>query len=157
MDSHSVVLYTYATAAVVYASQYMDKHLPRPPDIHLIPRSHPPPSPALTPAGFSSAQPGASCLGSNELPGGVDTNLAEAVMDELCKADGGMSAILDYCGGHAKPFHYHERISCLYSADPTTQHSTRIGTAIDGNGICRCFIKWPAFDIQARATSSFFT
>ena len=78
-------------------------------------------------------------------------------MDELCKADGGMSAILDYCGGHAKPFHYHERISCLYSADPTTQHSTRIGTAIDGNGICRCFIKWPAFDIQARATSSFFT
>ena len=31
-------------------------------------------------AGFTSAQPGASCLGTNELPGGVDTNLAEAVM-----------------------------------------------------------------------------
>ena len=26
-------------------------------------------------------------------------------------------------------------MSCLYSADPTTEHSTRVGTALDGNGI----------------------
>lgn len=32
------------------------------------------------------------------------------------------------------PF-YHERMSCMYEADPATGHSTRIGTAADGNGI----------------------
>eukprot|EP01063_Lacrimia_lanifica_P039465 TRINITY_DN8679_c0_g1_i1.p1 TRINITY_DN8679_c0_g1~~TRINITY_DN8679_c0_g1_i1.p1 ORF type:complete len:385 (+),score=75.05 TRINITY_DN8679_c0_g1_i1:67-1221(+) len=84
-------------------------------------------------AGFTSAQPGASCLGSYELPGGVDTNLAEGVMQVVC--DGSMRALLDYCGGHAVPFHYHERASCLYTEDPSTKHSTRLGTALDGNGI----------------------
>ena len=87
-------------------------------------------------AGFSSAQPGASCLQTFELPGGVDTNVAESVMNTVCKANTGeMMQLLDYCGGHASPFHYHERMNCLYSADPTTKHSTRIGTAADGNGV----------------------
>jgi hypothetical protein len=35
---------------------------------------------------------------------------------------------------------YHERMSCLYTADPTTGHSTRIGTAGDGNGIYGMYI-----------------
>ena len=94
-------------------------------------------------AGFTKDQPGAACLaaGNNlpdfELPGGVDTNLAEAIMHQACKDRGGVfsQALLDYCGGHADPFHYHERMNCLYTADPTTSHSTRIGTAADGNGI----------------------
>ena len=94
-------------------------------------------------AGFTKEQPGALCLAAGnglsdfELPGGVDTNLAEAVMHQACKDRGGefSQALLDYCGGHADPFHYHERMNCLYTADPTTKHSTRIGTAADGNGI----------------------
>ena len=94
-------------------------------------------------AGFTKAQPGASCLGAAngysdfELPGGVDTNLAEAIMMKACADRGGAldKALLDYCGGHADPFHYHERMNCLYTADPATGHSTRIGTAADGNGI----------------------
>ena len=87
-------------------------------------------------AGFSSAQPGASCLQTFELPGGVDTNVAESVMNTVCKANTGeVMQLLDYCGGHASPFHYHERMNCLYSADTTTKHSTRIGTAADGNGV----------------------
>ena len=94
-------------------------------------------------AGFTKNQPGAACLaaGNNlpdfELPGGVDTNLAEAIMHKACEARGGVfsQALLDYCGGHADPFHYHERMNCLYTADPATGHSTRIGTAADGNGI----------------------
>ena len=94
-------------------------------------------------AGFTKAQPGAECLaaGNNlpdfELPGGVDTNLAEAIMHQACKDRNAVfsQALLDYCGGHADPFHYHERMNCLYTADPTTSHSTRIGTAADGNGI----------------------
>jgi hypothetical protein len=32
-------------------------------------------------------------------------------------------------------YSYHERMSCLYTSDPTTGHSTRIGAAGDGNGI----------------------
>jgi len=94
-------------------------------------------------AGFTKDQPGASCLAAGnglpdfELPGGVDTNLAEAIMHQACKDRGGSfsQALLDYCGGHANPFHYHERMNCLYKADSATGHSTRIGTAADGNGI----------------------
>jgi hypothetical protein len=94
-------------------------------------------------AGFTKNQPGAACLaaGNNlpdfELPGGIDTNLAEAIMHKACEERGGVfsQALLDYCGGHADPFHYHERMNCLYTADSVTGHSTRIGTAADGNGI----------------------
>ena len=94
-------------------------------------------------AGFSKAQPGASCLAAGnglpdfELPGGVDTNLAEAIMSKACddRGHGEMGVLLDYCGGHANPFHYHGSMNCLYNADPSTGHSTRIGTAADGNGI----------------------
>ena len=94
-------------------------------------------------AGFSKDQPGTACLAANnglpdfELPGGVDTNLAEAIMHKACEDRGGAltQALLDYCGGHADPFHYHERMNCLYTADSATGHSTRIGTAADGNGI----------------------
>ena len=94
-------------------------------------------------AGFSKDQPGAACLAAGnglpdfELPGGVDTNLAEAIMHKACEDRGGefSQPLLDYCGGHANPFHYHERMNCLYTADPVTGHSTRIGTALDGNGI----------------------
>ena len=85
-------------------------------------------------AGFSSSQPGASCLGTNVVAGGIDTNLAEAIITHLCKP-AVFGAILDYCGGHASTYHYHERMACLYKADNATQHSTRVGTALDGNGI----------------------
>jgi hypothetical protein len=66
--------------------------------------------------------------------GGIDTLTAEGIVQHSC----GLSAdtkLLDACGGHAVPYHYHERMTCLYDSDPTTGHSTRIGTALDGNGI----------------------
>lgn len=53
---------------------------------------------------------------------------------------GSSTTLLDACGGHAMPYHYHERMTCLYTSDPTTGHSTRIGTALDGNGIYGKFI-----------------
>ena len=34
----------------------------------------------------------------------------------------------------------HERLSCYYKEDPDSGHSTRIGTALDGNGIYGQFI-----------------
>eukprot|EP00462_Mataza_sp_D1_P023032 CAMPEP_0175143604 /NCGR_PEP_ID=MMETSP0087-20121206/13554_1 /TAXON_ID=136419 /ORGANISM="Unknown Unknown, Strain D1" /LENGTH=206 /DNA_ID=CAMNT_0016427751 /DNA_START=102 /DNA_END=719 /DNA_ORIENTATION=+ len=90
-------------------------------------------------AGFTSAQPGMSCLGSFELVGGVDTNLAEHVMANVCAPT--VVNVLDSCGGHAVPYHYHEKMSCLYTADPVTKHSTRIGVAADGHGIYGPYIE----------------
>lgn len=84
-------------------------------------------------AGFTSAVPNMACLGDNVISGGIDTNLAEHMVEFFCP--GTDIQVLDVCGGHAMPYHYHERMTCLYTADPTTGHSTRIGTAGDGNGI----------------------
>jgi len=72
------------------------------------------------------------CLGTNEIPGGVDTNLAEHMVEQFCSDT--TVQVLDSCGGHAIPYHYHERMSCLFDA-ASSGHSTRIGTALDGNGI----------------------
>eukprot|EP00937_MAST-01D_sp_MAST-1D-sp2_P006399 g6399.t1 len=82
--------------------------------------------------GFSSSVPGMSCLGSTSVQSGIDTNVAEAIVLKIC---GTAVEVLDSCGGHAVPYHYHERLQCLYSADAATNHSTRVGTALDGNGI----------------------
>lgn len=84
-------------------------------------------------AGFTSATPQMSCLGNNVVPSGLDTNLAEHVVAYFCGS--AEIQVLDGCGGHAVPYHYHERMNCLYESDPTTGHSTRVGTAGDGNGI----------------------
>lgn len=105
-------------------------------------------------AGFSSSNPPMmSCLGSHTVPGGVDTHVAELVVAKYCNKDPhSMSATsfrswadqvggMDNCGGHASPYHYHERLgygvsSCAISTvDPTTGHSNRIATAADGKGI----------------------
>lgn len=105
-------------------------------------------------AGFSANQPPMmSCLGSHSVSAGVDTHVAELMVAYWCGTDPtSMTASafrswasqvggLDECGGHAMPYHYHERLgygvsACAIStADPTTGHSNRIATAADGKGI----------------------
>lgn len=89
-------------------------------------------------AGFSNDQLSQffGCSSSTaSIPGGIDTLVAEKMAAYECGLDESAVSILDDCGGHATPYHYHEKMGCLYSADPSTQHSTRIGTALDGNGI----------------------
>jgi len=89
-------------------------------------------------AGFSNAQLKQffSCSSDTAaVPGGVDTNLAEKMMEYDCDLDASVVEVLDDCGGHAVPYHYHEKMTCLYSQDVTTGHSTRAGTALDGKGI----------------------
>ena len=83
-------------------------------------------------AGFTSQQ--ISCLGSAEVSGGHDTKLAEEMVLAISSCEGESITVLDDCGGHANPYHYHERMECLYESS-TTGHSTRVGTALDGNGI----------------------
>lgn len=81
-------------------------------------------------AGFTSQQ--WSCLGERTIPGGIDTLLAENMLHFMCDDDS--LEILDFCGGHATPYHYHEHMDCLdFGSD--TGHSSRIGTANDGRGI----------------------
>ena len=89
-------------------------------------------------AGFSNDQLSRffGCKNSNAaIPGGLDTLLAERLAEYQCGLEDHEVDILDSCGGHANPYHYHERMTCLYHADVATGHSTRIGTALDGNGI----------------------
>ena len=72
------------------------------------------------------------------IPSGIDTLTAQQMIQHTCSLPEN-STLLDQCGGHtdrhASPYHYHERMDCLYTSDPKTGHSTRIGTALDGNGI----------------------
>ena len=45
--------------------------------------------------------------------------------------DEGVS-VLEECGGHANPYHYHERMTCLYTTDEPSGHSTTTATMLDG-------------------------
>lgn len=86
-------------------------------------------------AGFSALQPDVACLGFQYIAGGVDTGLADAVISHIC---GKKRHVLDYCGGHATPYHYHQSLDCLYTHSQEKYllgHSTKIGTALDGHGV----------------------
>ena len=80
--------------------------------------------------GFRSDQ--FPCDTTDSVPGGLDTETAQSIINKACgRTD---FQLLNPCGGHAY-FHYHEKMGCLYEPDPITLHSTRVGTALDGNGI----------------------
>ena len=55
-------------------------------------------------AGFTSENH--ECLGNVVVPAGMDTRLAEAMLHAIDGCEG--REILDFCGGHATPYHYHE-------------------------------------------------
>ena len=71
-----------------------------------------------------------------ELPGGVDTMVAEAIMGAACgielprTEDGKFISLLDECGGHTKEYHNHEKLICLYDAT-ADGHSAKVGEAAD--------------------------
>jgi len=81
-----------------------------------------------------------ACLNSETISGGHDTKLAEQMVMAISSCVGQTLVVLDSCGGHANPYHYHEKMECLYESDSTTGHSTRVGTALDGNGIYGMYI-----------------
>ena len=93
--------------------------------------------------GFSAVQTSQffGCTNNLVLAGGIDTHEAEQMVHAqaalgLCSVG---NSILNDCGGHANPFHYHERFTCLYSTDAATQHSTRAATMLDDKGL---YGKW---------------
>ena len=74
--------------------------------------------------GFSSDQTTQDfgCTSGVTLGGGIDTREAELMVHAqavLGNCNTGVS-ILNACGGHANPFHYHERMTCLHTNDADT-------------------------------------
>jgi len=84
-------------------------------------------------AGFTNALPGMSCLGTNAVAGGIDTSTAELVIQHLC-SDATLK-IIDTCGDHASPRHFHEYLTDCLTSRTTSGGSSRLGTAADGRGI----------------------
>lgn len=82
--------------------------------------------------GELESAPGGALLAAQGIAAGIDTRTAGDMIKYLCETD---ASLLDGCGGHGNPYHYHEDMSCLYRSNETTGHSSRIGTALDGNGI----------------------
>jgi hypothetical protein len=70
-----------------------------------------------------------------DIPGGVDTATAEAIVGQICGItlprleSGSFYGIVDYCGGHTN-YHFHQRLACLF--DLSSGHSTRVGQTIAG-------------------------
>jgi hypothetical protein len=84
-------------------------------------------------AGFTSNQPGMSCLGTQSVVGGIDTYTAELMIRNMC-SDNSIS-LLDTCGDHANPRHFHEMLTNCLSYQAASGHSTRLGTSGDNRGI----------------------
>jgi hypothetical protein len=84
-------------------------------------------------AGFSSAQPGVSCLGTQSVVGGIDTYTAELMIRNMCNVNS--ISLLDTCGDHANPRHFHEMLTNCLSGQVASGHSTRLGTSGDNRGI----------------------
>jgi hypothetical protein len=106
-------------------------------------------------AGFTSTQnnilEALGCADGNDghVVGGIDTFMAEQMVAHQCgitlpRFDGAnYVSLLDQCGGHTREYHFHERLSCLFSASGV--HSTQVGKAPDGTPL---YGKWEDADNQ---------
>ena len=66
---------------------------------------------------------------------GTDVPLCEEELSYECGGSYDTSKLLDSCGGHAKPYHYHTDLTCNYNSSDSSKHSPLIGIALDGHGI----------------------
>jgi hypothetical protein len=88
-------------------------------------------------AGFGQQGTPAPCTdGSGECPAGMDVPTCEDSLDVTCGSSSKVqhSLMLDTCGGHAMPYHYHQDNACDYDHQQAG-HSPLIGFALDGYGI----------------------
>merc|ERR1711869_167249 len=75
--------------------------------------------------------------GVDGLPGprGVDVKLCEQKMAYECGISSSEVGIIDSCGGHANPYHYHEDMTCLPNRDSPRDgagHSPALAVVLDG-------------------------
>jgi len=88
-------------------------------------------------AGFGGRGFPAPCTdGSGECPSGMDVPTCEDSLQLQCGGSSKVqhSLMLDTCGGHAMPYHYHQDSACDYD-HTLPDHSPLIGFALDGYGI----------------------
>jgi len=90
-------------------------------------------------AGFGDGQPEAcSTSGVATCQAGLDVPTCEAKIRYECQEGGGdvlARMLLDDCGGHAMPYHYHVPTRCEYSQHDSSVHSPLIAIALDGYGV----------------------
>lgn len=65
---------------------------------------------------------------------GLDVAICGAHLTYLCGADNVGNLLMDSCGGHASPYHYHLDLACDYD-HTASGHSQLIGVSLDGYGI----------------------
>eukprot|EP00158_Paraphelidium_tribonemae_P005468 Partr_v1_DN27360_c0_g2_i2_m46699 len=84
-------------------------------------------------AGFAAGQ--ACTNGKGICDAGLDVVACETTLKQQCGvANFKANMMMDSCGGHARPYHYHLDLACDY--DHGSQgHSALIGVALDGRGI----------------------
>eukprot|EP00756_Hemistasia_phaeocysticola_P010873 Hpha_TRINITY_DN15056_c0_g8::TRINITY_DN15056_c0_g8_i1::g.126109::m.126109 len=67
--------------------------------------------------------------------GGIDVPNCEAKIEHSCGTSNvNYGLMLDTCGGHAMPYHYHKDLKCDYNHQ-ASGHSPLIGIALDGRGV----------------------
>ncbi|KAK3235645.1 hypothetical protein CYMTET_54166 [Cymbomonas tetramitiformis] len=85
-------------------------------------------------AGFTTGQACSNGLG--DCAGGVDVPTCEKELEYECGTSAvKYSMLLDSCGGHAMPYHYHADLSCVYTASDSSSHSPLVGVGLDGRGL----------------------
>jgi len=73
---------------------------------------------------------------------GWDVTTCSLVLERLCgTADVVYTMLLDDCGGHASPYHYHEDMHCEYSYLDSSGHSPLVAFFLDGRGL---YGRWEA-------------
>jgi len=89
-------------------------------------------------AGFGTGNFPKPCKdGSGTCPAGMDVPTCEANLEYVCGETGSKPVhelMLDSCGGHAMPYHYHNDDACDYD-HTAAGHSPLIGWGLDGVGI----------------------
>jgi len=89
-------------------------------------------------AGFTEGQ--VCTNGKGSCPAGTDLKVCAAYLERTCGTINlQTSMLLDTCGGHASPYHYHADLECDYNSALSLNHSALIAFGLDGRGL---YGKW---------------
>ena len=85
-------------------------------------------------AGFTLGQACNNGKGTCSL--GWDVGTCRDVLERQCGTGNlSLGVLLDDCGGHASPYHYHMLMHCEYAYKDSSGHSPLIGLMLDGRGL----------------------
>jgi hypothetical protein len=83
-------------------------------------------------AGFTTGQ----VCSASSCTGGVDLPLCQKHLEYECGSSTiDYTKLLDDCGGHASPYHFHKELACDYNKSLIGPHSQLVAIALDGRGI----------------------